>query len=62
MGSKDEAAYFNYTDYEHNALRLLRLSLAGMWRPTERLAFLTEVRSENSNTSWPTRSTSASGR
>jgi len=47
VGSKDEVAYFNYTDYEHNALRLLRLSLAGMWRPTERLAFLTEVRSEN---------------
>jgi hypothetical protein len=47
VGEKDEIAYFNYTDYEHNALRMFRLSLAGMWRPTERLAFLTEVRSEN---------------
>lgn len=47
VGEKDEIAYFNYTDYEHNALRMFRLSLAGMWRPTERLAFLTEIRSEN---------------
>ena len=45
--SKCKAAYFNYTDYEHNALRMLRLSLAGMWRPTERIAFLTELRSED---------------
>jgi hypothetical protein len=46
-GTDDENAYFNYTDYEHNALRLFRLSLSGMWRPSPRLAFLTEVRSEN---------------
>jgi hypothetical protein len=47
LGSKDEIAYFNYTDYETNALRMFRLALAGMWRPTERLALLTEIRSEN---------------
>jgi hypothetical protein len=47
VGSRDEEAYFNYTDYEHNALRMFRLSLAGMWRPNSRLAFLTEVRSED---------------
>lgn len=46
-GPKDEEAYFNYTDYEHNALRMLRVSFSGMWRPSSRVAFLTEVRSEN---------------
>lgn len=46
-GGRDEQAYFNYTDYEHNALRMLRVSLSAMWRPSRRLAFLTEVRSEN---------------
>jgi hypothetical protein len=47
IGSRDEAAYFNYTDYEHNGLRMFRVSLAGMWRPTDRLAFVTELRSED---------------
>lgn len=47
IGSRDEIAFFNYTDYEHNALRMFRVSLAGMWRPAERLAFLTELRSED---------------
>lgn len=47
VGSKDETAYFNYTDYEHNALRLFRFTIAGSWRPTERVAVLTEFRSEN---------------
>jgi hypothetical protein len=47
VGSRDESAFFNYTDYEHNALRMFRLSLSGMWRPASRLAFLTELRSED---------------
>jgi hypothetical protein len=47
FGSRDETAFFNYTDYEHNALRMFRLSLSGMWRPAARLAFLTELRSED---------------
>jgi hypothetical protein len=47
VGSRDESAFFNYTDYEHNALRMLRLSLSGMWRPVTRLAVLTELRSED---------------
>jgi hypothetical protein len=47
VGSRDEVAFFNYTDYEHNALRMLRVSLSGMWRPLSRLAFLTELRSED---------------
>jgi hypothetical protein len=45
-GSSDTDAFFNYTDYEHNALRLLRLSLAGAWRPARRLAFVGELRSD----------------
>jgi len=47
VGTRDDEAYFNYTDYEHNALRLFRISLSGMWRPTSRLAVLTEFRSED---------------
>ena len=47
FGSRDDDAFFNYTDYEHNALRMFRVSLAGMWRPLSRLAFLTEFRSED---------------
>ena len=47
VGSRDTEAFFNYTDYEHNALRLVRLSLAGAWRPTSRFAVLTELRSED---------------
>jgi hypothetical protein len=46
-GSRDDIAFFNYTDYEHNALRMFRMSLSGMWRPAARLAFLTELRSED---------------
>jgi hypothetical protein len=49
-GSRDDEAFFNYTDYEHNALRMFRVSLSGMWRPASRLAVLTEVRSEDVET------------
>jgi len=49
IGDTDDVAYFNYTDYEHNALRLVRLAFAANWRPTERLAFVGEVRSEDFN-------------
>jgi hypothetical protein len=45
-GPSDTEAFFNYTDYEHNALRLFRLSLAGAWRPGRRLAFVGELRSD----------------
>ena len=47
FGSRDETAFFNYTDYEHNALRMFRVSLAGMWQPAARLAFVGELRSED---------------
>jgi hypothetical protein len=43
----DDGAWFNYTDYEHNALRLLRLGVTADVRLTDRVSVLTEVRSEN---------------
>jgi hypothetical protein len=46
-GDDNDGAYFNFTDYSHNALRMFRVSLSAMWRPIDRVAFLTEVRSEN---------------
>jgi hypothetical protein len=46
-GSADDSAFFNYTDYEHNALRLLRLGISGVWRPTGWLAMAAELRSED---------------
>src|SRR5579859_297120 len=47
FGAKDDTAFFNFTDYENNALRMFHVSFTGMWRPTERFAFVTEVRSED---------------
>jgi hypothetical protein len=41
------AGFFNYTDYQHNALRMFRVSFTGAWRPSRRFAFLTEIRSED---------------
>jgi hypothetical protein len=46
-GAADDAAFFNYTDYEHNALRMIRMGIAGQWRPIAALAFVAEVRSED---------------
>jgi len=47
FGAKDDIAFFNFTDYEHNALRMFRVSFTGMWRPSEQFAFVTELRSED---------------
>ena len=47
LGAADDTAFFNYTDYEHNALRMLRLALAGEWRPIAPISFVAEVRSED---------------
>lgn len=46
-GAKDERAFFNYTDYEHNALRLFRMSGSGVWRPLDQVALVGQVRSED---------------
>lgn len=42
-----EGAWFNYTDYQHNALRMLRLGMTAEVRIADRLSVLTDVRSEN---------------
>jgi len=47
ISQEDQEAYFNYTDYEHNALRMFQLALAGSWQPARRLAFVGEVRTED---------------
>jgi len=49
IAARDEEAWFNYTDYEHDALRMLRWSVAGEWRIAPRLAFLGELRGENTD-------------
>ena len=46
-GSTDDSAFFNYTDYEHNALRMVRLGISGLYRPVTWLAFVGELRSED---------------
>lgn len=52
-GRDDQTAFFNYTDYKHNTLRLLRLALAARWQPARRVAVLADVRSENFETPEP---------
>ena len=47
FGSTDDETFFNYTDYERNALRTLQASLSGIWQPHERLAFLADLRSDD---------------
>ena len=42
-----DGAWFNYTDYEHNALRLFRIGVTADIHLTDRISVLTEIRSEN---------------
>ena len=49
VGEKDTTAFFNYTDYEHNTLRMFRLGLSASWRPVSRIALVGEIRSEDLN-------------
>jgi hypothetical protein len=46
-GNADDIAFFNYTDYEHNALRLFRLGVSGIYRPADWVSFVGELRSED---------------
>jgi len=46
IAPRDEG-YFNYTDYEHSVLRLVRLAVTAAWQPTDRIAVLGDVRTEN---------------
>ncbi|MGH9314545.1 MAG: hypothetical protein ACRD1S_15285 [Vicinamibacterales bacterium] len=47
VGERDELGWFNYTDYEYNALRMIRLALSGEWRIASPLALVGELRTEN---------------
>lgn len=47
FGPGDNEAFFNYTDYERNALRTFRAALSGLWQPADRLAFLAELRTDD---------------
>ena len=44
---RDDLAFFNFTDYEHNALRIARVRLMAEWRVASPLSFVGEVRTEN---------------
>jgi hypothetical protein len=46
-GNADEIAFFNYTDYEHNALRMVRFGVSGVYHPVNWLALVGEFRSED---------------
>jgi hypothetical protein len=48
-----EAGWFNYTDYEHSTMRMARIGVTGDVRLTERVSFLTEIRSENGDAPRP---------
>jgi hypothetical protein len=48
-----DGAWFNYTDYEHNALRLFRIGVTADVRLTDRISVLTEIRSENGDSVKP---------
>ncbi len=45
--NKDDPGWFNYTDYEHNTLRLIRLGMSAALRATDRVFVLGEIRTEN---------------
>lgn len=48
-GRRDDDAFFNYTDYRRNTLRMSRLRVMGEWRVATRLAFVGEARTENAD-------------
>jgi len=43
----DDTAFFNYSDYEHSALRMLLIDVSAALRATNHVSILGEVRSEN---------------
>jgi hypothetical protein len=46
---KDDEAFFNYTDYSRNALRVTRLRLFGEWRWQDGISLVSELRVENAS-------------
>lgn len=47
VSSDRDTGYFNYTDYDHNALRLFRLAMSGSLEATEHISILGELQTEN---------------
>jgi hypothetical protein len=47
VGPADDTAYFNYTNYDRNNLRVFRIRLFGEWRALPRLSLVGEIRSED---------------
>lgn len=45
--NRDDPGWFNYTDYEHNTLRLIRLGFSAAVRANDHVAVLGEFRTEN---------------
>ena len=43
----EDTGFFNYTDYEHSALRMLRLAVMASVKAGDHIALLAEIRSEN---------------
>ncbi len=52
-GTDDTGAYFNYTDYDHSALRLLRVDISALAKANDHLALLVELRTENADSLEP---------
>jgi hypothetical protein len=48
-----DPGFFNYTDYEHSALRMLRLDASAMFKAGDHIAFLGELRTENLDSPLP---------
>ena len=49
LSPPDTSAFFNYSDYERNLLRMTRLRLFGEWRTLTRLSVIGEIRTENAD-------------
>lgn len=49
ISRRDDEAFFNYTDYDNDALRMARLRLTGEWRPHAQWSLLTEARVDTSH-------------
>jgi hypothetical protein len=51
--SPEDDGRFNYTDYERNALQLIRVALTAAVRPVERITFVAELRAEGDTSGGP---------
>lgn len=47
IGAVDDLAFFNYTDYQNNALRMIRAAVTGAWRPADWVGVVGEMRTED---------------